>query len=270
MRGVEPLADLSTEALTRAVEENEIEFLLVLGRAGGGEEHDDEAVHWTIGGSPIGYHNAVVRAQLDENDANEVIVASRELMRTHGIPGSWHVGPSMRPADLGDRLAAEGFEGGPEPAMVADLQAMPEVDTPDALRIDRVGSPDDLRAYESVLAAGFGEGPPEARWVCEMYDRIGLDDESWRHFVGRIGDEPVATATTFFAAGVAGLYFVCTTPDTRRRGIGAAISHAALADARDAGSRVGVLGTSPMGQRVYERLGFRTVCTVHVYEWSPT
>jgi hypothetical protein len=33
--------------------------------------------------------------------------------------------------------------------------------------------------------------------------------------------------------------------------------------------RVGVLGSSPMGQRVYERLGFRTVCDLHVYEWSP-
>ena len=57
-----PLTDLSDEALARAVEDNEAEFLLVLGRAAGGDERDDEDVHWVIGGSPIGYHNAVVRA----------------------------------------------------------------------------------------------------------------------------------------------------------------------------------------------------------------
>jgi hypothetical protein len=30
-----------------------------------------------------------------------------------------------------------------------------------------------------------------------------------------------------------------------------------------------VLGSSPMGQPMYERLGFREVCAVNVYEWSP-
>jgi GNAT superfamily N-acetyltransferase len=163
--------------VAKAVEANEAEFLLALGRAGGGEERDDGHVQWTIGG------------ELDE--------------------------------------------------------------------------------YGSVLAGGFGEGPPEAAWVCDMYRRIGLDDDTWRHFVGRIDGSAVACATTFFASGVVGLYFVCTSPDARRRGVGAAISRTALVDARDDGMRVGVLGSSPMGQRVYERLGFRTVCDLHVYEWSP-
>ena len=260
----------STSEAARAVEDNEAEFLLVMGRAGGGEERDDEAVHWTIGGSVIGYHNCVVRADLDTEHADEVIVASRELMRTYGVLGSWHVGPSMRPDDLGSRLAALGFEGGPEPGMAADLHEMPEVDVPNGLHIERVSSDADLDDYERVLAGGFGEGPPEAAWVREIYARIGLDDDAWRHFVGRIDGTPVATATIFFGAGAAGLYFVCTSPDARGRGIGAAISHAALADARDAaGFGLGVLGSSPMGQRVYERLGFRTVCDVYVYEWTP-
>lgn len=260
---------METDSLARAVEDNEAEFLLVLGRAGGGQERDDDSVHWTIGGSPIGYHNAVVRARVAEHNADEVIVASQELMRSCGVPGSWHVGPSMRPDDLGERLAARGFEGGPEPGMAVDLDAMPDVEVPDGLRIERVASRSDLDDYEAVLAGGFGEGPREAAWVREMYERIGLDDDGWRHFVGRIDGTPVACATTFFAADAAGLYFVCTSPDARRRGIGAAISHAALGDARDAGWRIGVLGSSPMGQRVYERLGFRIVCTVRVCEWAP-
>lgn len=266
---MEPLTDLSTPAIAHGVEDNEAEFLLVLGRAGGGKERDDSDVHWNIGGSLIGYHNCVVRARLTEHNADEVIRASQELMRSYGVPGSWHVGPSMRPDDLCDRLVGLGFEGGPEPGMAADLRALPDVPLPDGLRIERVSSIGELADYEQVLAAGFGEGPPEAAWVREMYERIGLDDDAWRHFVGRIDGRPVATATTFFAAGVPGLYFVCTTPDVRGGGIGTAISHAAMADARDAGYRIGVLGSSPMGQRVYERLDFREVCTVHVYEWTP-
>ncbi len=143
----------------KAVEANEAEFLLALGRAGGGEERDDEHVQWTIGGSPIGYHNAVVRASVDASQADEIIVASQALMRTNGVPGSWHVGPSMRPDDLGSRLLARGFEGGPEPGMAAELDAMPSVDMPAGLEIARLRSDGELDEYESVLAGGFGEGP---------------------------------------------------------------------------------------------------------------
>jgi GNAT superfamily N-acetyltransferase len=102
-----------------------------------------------------------------------------------------------------------------------------------------------------------------------MYRRIGFGDTRWRHYVGDLDGHPVAAATVFLAAGVAGLYFVCTSPDVRRRGIGAAIGRQALVEAREHGSRIGVLGSSPMGQRTYERLGFSEVCTVHVYEWTP-
>ena len=154
--------------------------------------------------------------------------------------------------------------------MAADLHAMPEFPSPERLKIRRVASEAGLEDFEHVLAGGFGEGPPEAAWVREMYARIGLDDQAWRHFVGRLDGEPVATATTFLAAGVAGLYFVCTAPHARNLGIGAAISQAALVDARNTGYRVGVLGSSPMGQGMYERLGFRLVCSVHVYEWGPS
>lgn len=205
-----------------------------------------------------------MRADLEADDADDAIVASQELMRRKGVPGSWHVGPSMRPDNLGKRLVAHGFDGGPEPGMAADLTRIPDIDRPHGLIVERA----DLDAYERVLASGFGEGPPEAAWVCEMYRRLG-DDPSWRHYVGRLDGEPVATATLFFAAGVAGIYFVCTTPELRGRGIGTAISRDVMLAARDLGYTTAVLGSSPIGQRIYERLGFRTVCAVRVYEWSP-
>lgn len=264
------LTDLSDDALARAIEDNEAEFLLALGRAGGGEERADERITWNIGGSPIGYHNCVVRADLTPQDANEVIIASRELMRDKGVAGSWHVGPSMRPEDLCARLEAHGFEGGPEPGMAVDLDAMDQPAVVDGLLVDHVTTRSQLGAYEHVLSLGFGEGPQEAEWVCAMYDRIGLGDVTdWRHYLGSLGDSPVATASVFFGAGVAGLYFVSTAPDFRRRGLGAAISYAALAGARDLGYRAGVLGSSPMGHAVYRRLGFRDVCDIDVYEWEP-
>jgi GNAT superfamily N-acetyltransferase len=60
---------------------------------------------------------------------------------------------------------------------------------------------------------------------------------------------------------------VCTVERVRRRGIGAAVTLAALREARDLGSRTGVLGSSEMGYPVYRRLGFEEYCRIGLYEW---
>jgi len=255
---------------TLVIEENGAEFLMALGRAAGAEERDDGRVRWAIGNSPIDYHNCVVHAALTQNEADREIEASLQRMREHEVPGSWHVGPSMRPPDLGRRLIAHGFEyGGDDIGMAVDLSALPhEVPVPDDFVIERVRDEAGLAAWVEALGSGFGEGPVEAEWVGEMYRRLGFEGP-WRHYLGRVDEEPVATATSFFGAGVAGIYFVCTVERARRRGIGARITLAALSEARDLGYSVGVLGSSEMGYPVYRGLGFEEYCRIGLYEWRP-
>ena len=255
---------------TLLIEENGAEFLMTLGRAAGAEERDDGRVRWAIGNSPIDYHNCVVHAALTQNEADREIEASLQRMREHEVPGSWHVGPSMRPPDLGRRLIAHGFEyGGDDIGMAVDLSALPhEVPVPDDFVIERVRDEAGLAAWVEALGSGFGEGPVEAEWVGEMYRRLGFEGP-WRHYLGRVDEEPVATATSYFGAGVAGIYFVCTVERARRRGIGARITLAALSEARDLGYSVGVLGSSEMGYPVYRGLGFEEYCRIGLYEWRP-
>jgi ribosomal protein S18 acetylase RimI-like enzyme len=253
-----------------AIEENGAEFLMALGRAAGAEERDDGRVRWAIGNSPIDYHNCVVYAHLTQDEADGEIEGSLQRMRAHGVPGSWHLGPSMRPPDLGARLIAHGFEyGGDDIGMAVDLSGLPEVvQVPENLVVERVRDEAGLAAWVEALGSGFGEGPVEAEWVGEMYRRLGFEG-SWRHYLGRLAGEPVATATTFFGAGVAGIYFVCTVERARRRGIGAGVTLAALREARDLGYTISVLGSSEMGYPVYRRLGFEEYCRIGLYEWRP-
>jgi GNAT superfamily N-acetyltransferase len=255
-----------------AIEENGAEFLMALGRAAGAEVRDDGRVRWVIGNSPIDYHNCVVYADLTEGEADGEIEASLGRMRAQGVPGSWHVGPSMRPHDLGTRLLAQGFEyGGDDIGMAMDLSTLPEeVQTPAGFAIERVRDEADLAAWVETLGSGFGEGPVEAEWVGEMYLRLGLGDRGpWRHYLGLSDGEPVATATSFFGAGVVGIYFVSTVERARRRGIGAGITLAALREARNLGYGVAVLGSSEMGYSTYRRLGFEEHCRIGLYEWRP-
>jgi GNAT superfamily N-acetyltransferase len=71
-------------------------------------------------------------------------------------------------------------------------------------------------------------------------------------------------------AGVAGIFAVATTPRARGLGIGTALTLAPLLEARRRGYRVDTLQSSPMGFPVYQRLGFREVCSpIEMYLWSP-
>jgi GNAT superfamily N-acetyltransferase len=266
------LGGLSDGAAVAAIEENGAGFLLALGRAAGAEERDDGRVRWVIGNCPINYHNAVVAADLSVGEADGVIGESMESMRARGVPGSWHVGPSMRPPDLGRRLSAAGFEhGGDDIGMSVDIPALPgRGPVPRGFAVERVRDEDGLALWVETLGSGFGEGPVEAEWVGEMYRRLGYDDRSpWRHYVGMLGVGVVATSTMFLGAGAAGIYFVFTAEGARRRGIGAAMTLAPLLEARELGYRVGVLGSSEMGRPVYRRLGFEERCRIGVYEWCP-
>lgn len=254
--------------VVRAIEGNAAELLMRMGTVGGGEQRETGGVRWSIGGSPLDYHNAVVEADLSTETADVAITESLRLMQSHGVPGTWHVGPSMRPADLGERLVKAGFTAdGSEPGMAVELARLLSPRPVDDLRITRVADDSDLAVWEATLARGFGEGEKEARWVAEIYRREGYGDQ-WRHYLGRLDGEPVATATIFLAAGVAGVYFVMTVPEARRRGIGAAITHAALSEARDSGIAYGVLGSSSAGRPLYAGLGFREYCTIELYQCS--
>lgn len=264
--------DAGRRFIVQAIEQNCAKLLLAMGRAGGGVERADAQVRWSIGGSPIDYHNCVVDADLAEDAADAVIADSLELMRAYGVPGTWHVGPSMRPADLGARLLRQGFrEGGADLGMAMELAAAPAtVSAPAGLTVERVTNEASLAGFAQVLAQGFGEGEREAAWVAEVYDRMGLAENGpIQHYLGRLGGEPVATATLYITDDVGGLYFISTVPSQRRRGIGAAITLATLHAATRLGCRYAVLGASELGYAVYARLGFRDYCRIVIYEWHP-
>jgi len=258
--------------MIHAIEENGAEFLLAMGRAAGAEEHRTPAIHWVIGGSPIDYHNAVVRADLAPEDVDATILASIERFQAHGVPGTWHVGPSMHPADLGVQLVSHGFlYGGEDVGMAVSLDALNETQpAPAGLLVERVVDERGLEAWTSVLARSFGEGEREAHWVRDVFRRLGFHDASpWRHVLGVLAGEPVATASLFVGGGAAGVAFVSTLPDARRQGIGAAVTLAALRAGREMGERIGVLAASDLGFSVYRRLGFEEYCRIGIYEWHP-
>jgi Acetyltransferase (GNAT) family len=86
-------------------------------------------------------------------------------------------------------------------------------------------------------------------------------------YLGYFEERPVATSIRLSAHGVAGIYFVGTLPEFRRRGFGEAMTWRAVIDGKKEGCIHCCLQASQLGRPIYERMGFRRVIDYEI--WRP-
>ena len=131
---------------------------------------------------------------------------------------------------------------------------------PDGLSIEVVADAATFHDAMDVMFEGF-EMPPEVQPLFEERFRglLGRTGPTQRTYVARLDGQAVATSLGSVLDGIVAIYNVATVPAARRRGAGAAVTAAAMADAQADGARWAILETSEMGRSVYERLGFRQV-----------
>lgn len=170
---------------------------------------------------------------------------------------------ARRCADLIGRR--EGWRPDPVTVMVCrDLRTVPALALPRGLALRPVRRlPDDVpngvpledAVEAAMLASSAIHDPPE---VLANYLR-GLPS-AFRLLVAVDGDGAVrATAGSGAFDNEGTVIFVNTDPDWRGRGIGRAMTAAALRSAADSGARRASLDASDAGRSIYERLGFETV-----------
>ncbi len=266
--------DLSTPALLAAMEANFAEEMASLARGlPGGELYGDAELQIFYTGK-AGF-NGVTRASFASDDpayVNARIAAILDYFRKRDVPLGWLVGPLARPANLPDYLQAHGLiYRSTDIAMALDIQSLraapPSVS---GLTIREVASTEDLRAWYTVNIEGFGYTEQTGRVYYEAYANLGCGaGRPWHHFIGWLGNRPVAIASLLLHAGVAGIYGIATIPEARRRGIGSAITLHALHAARANGYGVATLSPTAMGRNIYQRIGFQEVCKMQFYRWSP-
>ena len=175
-----------------------------------------------------------------------------------GVPFVWRLGPGSQPADLEQRLVANGFSLDPDdmPGMAASLDSLPPLELPDGVTLELVRDPDAFREWLDVMGEGFGM-PAEIGNAFMAFAMHGFGDElPTRSFLARVDGRPVATALGVLTHDGVSIANVATVLDMRGRGIGRAVTLATMHAGREAGGRIAVLESSEMGLGVYERLGF--------------
>lgn len=142
---------------------------------------------------------------------------------------------------------------GPPLLVLGSLETIPRA--PAGLEIDPYAEPD---RREAVTASALGNS--FAPHLAESFVPSGIAEHPTAGLVlGRIDGEVVTTAQWVLTGDAVGIYAVSTVPEHRGRGLGAAITWAAVAEGKRRGATWSVLQASNMGLGVYERMGYEVV-----------
>jgi GNAT superfamily N-acetyltransferase len=189
------------------------------------------------------------------------IDALRAAFAAHGLRPRLEFVAECAPG-LEQTLAAAGFElQGRYPVMTLPAAALREVPAPDGVVIARVRGGVDVRALLQTAAEAFGSHAPTDAEVA------GYMSHPPRGLLARAGGEPAGAASrSEIAEGVSELGGIGVRERFRRRGIAAALTAAAAADALAAGAELCFLTPGDDGaERVYARAGFARAGTTVVH-----
>jgi ribosomal protein S18 acetylase RimI-like enzyme len=131
-----------------------------------------------------------------------------------------------------------------------------------------VSTTEEVLAYGRVVADA-NDDPGERERAGLLFHHRTILAPHIAAFVAYIDGEPVSCAMTLVSHGVAGVFYVATVENARRRGLGDALTRVAARAGFVLGARAAWLGASEMGVDLYRRIGFSDLGTSIVEYESP-
>jgi GNAT superfamily N-acetyltransferase len=140
-----------------------------------------------------------------------------------------------------------------------------------AMELDALGNPRGPEPKWSgdwdIQAAGLindrAYGDPEGLWASAM---SGVPEGLAHLYLVRVDGEPASMVMVHDHEDDCVFWYAATVPEARGRGYVSALLHRALSDARDRGCRTTTTEATAMGRPVYERIGYRDLGALHMYE----
>lgn len=213
------------------------------------------------------FNTAVLKAEVaEEGELRSRLAAVHEHYRRRASSWSFWICHGLLPASLVrhvPRIAGEFrlSRNSGSPGMIASSIA-PGPPVP-GFAIRRISDARSRASFCEILSRMF-QGPSDQ--LASMYERENLWSDSFRGYLGSIGGRDVSAGFAVPAAGALGIYALATLPAFARRGCASAlIRHAASESRALDGELPLVLQATEPGQRLYGRLGFRTVTQFTLY-----
>lgn len=223
----------------------------------------------------VGRHRGFVIAPRDvgvrASELDRLIARQRDYFAARGEAVGWKILGHDQPADLTDRLRAEGFV--PEDELTVFIGLTKEIATPpvlpDGVALRRVTADADMHRIAAMESTAWGQ---DMSWLGdELISRVSSTPDEIAVMVAEADGEVVSAACLVFRAGTqfARLVGGSTLPEWRGRGVYRALvaARAELAVAR--GARFLHVDASDDSAPILRRLGFHAVTTATHYMWSP-
>jgi len=229
----------------------------------------EETPHLVRHISPSG-EGLIIYSNLNSTNVEEVIQEQIAHFESMGRDFCWVVFQHDDPANLKDRLLANGFlNEEPEAIMILDIEDLPPVLVkPICHDIQRISDPDKI---DDVLAIRHQVWQSDYSAMAKSLTKRLIDaPESLGLYVAYIDGKPVSTAQiSFFQKGhFAGLVQAATLPGYRGRGLFTALVAMRVQEARRRGIRFVDADASPMSRPILEKLGFQWLTETNSCEWQ--
>ncbi len=147
------------------------------------------------------------------------------------------------------------------PIMVREDLPLEPSGNPDA-EVVRASCDEDAYASADVTVSAYSMPKDSVLRAlpASLFESTGVDV-----YVARLEGEAAGSVTLTYHGDTCGIWAMGTNTALQRGGIGRRLLSTAMVQARDSGIRRFFLGATPAGYRLYEGLGFETVCSARVW-----
>lgn len=254
-----PAAD---PAAARAIDDLCAAWAAVQDGIPGIEVHCDPDVCWTVE-TASAWGNCGFRLRFSPASAASRLDTILARYRENERGGGFWVSPFAQPDNLEDLLRQRGLRCRKYfPGMHADLARLPRVlQSALAVRFQRI---DDYAIFHKHPHPWIGPITTSRRRfaLAAHQARVARRPQRIWEIMALSDGVPVGVCTIFKSRTVAGFFDVGVVESARNRGVGTALMAYACRFAREQGCKAGVLISSGMGYKVYQRAGFREAARI--------
>lgn len=227
---------------------------------------------WVFGAGSASHpviSNAAFRTE-DRLDPDQLIERARAFFAPRGRGFAvWARTGTSEDGDLLDAAERAGLKNVYEmPEMVREGEPFADV-APDGVELRRVTSQEDAARYWKIAISSYANigFPPEIFAFYEDNELLWSDGVA--AFLAHLDGRPAGISMTIVSHGVAGIYWVGASEEARGKGLGRAVTAAAVNAGLEMGATSASLQASPMGESLYRQMGFETIYDYRLYLSSP-
>lgn len=213
---------------------------------------------------------SVIYSQLDSANADETIRGQIRYFESLGQDFEWKLYDYDQPADLQERLIAQGFtREEAEAILVLDLNNAPEgLWQPVHHVVQRITDPEQLADVQTIEEQVWEE---DAAWIVDyLGETLRKSPDQMSVYVAYVNGEPASAAWIYYPkqSQFASLWGGATVSRFRKQGLYRALLAIRAQEAKARQVRFLTVDASPMSQPILEQFGFALIAYSYPCKWT--